>query len=284
MKIFKKIALVTFCLIMIISKANSQKTVEYKIVSDNPDNIPNNYIYWYYFDYQSGINGLGTSLNSWYHVSPKIIAEASLKFDYFGDSKALKKFPLKLSGGVAFTFKEKKKIKNVKVNVSSFKTKVAVEDEDGNFKGYVDAIGVNQIIVPGTYKFETSVHGGLEYQNGTIKSEKNGLGTFNSLGVYAGIVRESKVGVNTQIKDRIATSNQYIRMYADVMVFPVANTTITNEGKKSFIGFRAGAVGSFPGMKNFINFMTPKVEIGYHVYTGIYFQVGFGVDILRWGN
>lgn len=271
----------------------AQQEIEYEVIVDDPSQIPNNYIQLYYFDYQggllantgerhNGLSSLGISLNGWHNITPSIYGESYFKFSYYGDAKSnLKKFPLKFSLGGGYKFGSKEVEKQVKVNVSLFKTTVEVEDTDGDFLGYVDAIGVNQILVPGTYKLETSFHGGLEYQNGTY-DRNDGIGVFNSLGIYGGIVRESKVHIVTQLKDRKALSAQYMRFNFDLMFFPVAATSGVNSvGKISRLGFRLGAQGHLPGMRNFLNYMAPRVEMGYHVLNGTYFQIGLGFNLYR---
>lgn len=188
---------------------------------------------------------------------------------------------MKVDAGVFYRLGEKKKVKDVKVNVSTFKTKVDVETSSGRYLGTVDALGVNQILVDGTYKLQNSARGGLCYQSGTYDRQRDGIGTYNSVGVFAGFVRESKVHIDVALTDRMTKSAQYVRMYAVIVFFPVANSDISPLGEISRLGFRAGAQGSLPGMKNFLNAMAPKVEIGYHVLNGSYFQLGFGYNIYK---
>jgi hypothetical protein len=280
--------------ILILTTLNLSAQVGYRILDDNPDVVPSNYYYFYYFDYDgalladadarnSAVGGLGISAEAWQEITPKIGVNAYFKYNFYGDVTENSKFPIRLDAAVFYRLKEKKKVKEVKVNVSTFRAKVDVEDGQGRYVGTVDALGVNQITVDGTYKLQNSVRGGIAYQNGTYDRKLNGgIGTYNSAGIYAGFVRESKVHLDVALEDRKTTSAQYLRMYADVMFFPVASSDITPLGKVSRIGFRAGAIGSFPGMKNFLNAMAPKVEIGYHVLNGSYFQVGFGYNVVKY--
>lgn len=272
---------------------NLSAQVGYRLLVDSPEVVPNNYYYLYYFDFDGSMladqdvrnqsaSGLGVSIDVWQHVTDNMGVNSSVKYSYGGPTAELSKLPIKLDLGGFYRLNEKKKVKGVKVNVSTFKTKVDVEDSRGKYLGTVDALGVNQITVDGTYRLQNSVRGGIAYQNGTYdRGRQIGSGTYNSLGIYAGFVRESKVHVDVALKDRKTTSAQYVRMYADVMINPMAKTDVLPMGKISRLGFRAGALGSFPGMRNFMNAMTPKVEIGYHVLNGSYFQVGFGINVYK---
>ena len=271
---------------------SARAQVGYRILNDNPDAVPSNYVYLYYFDFEgsmlaqvdernSAVGALGSSVEAWHQITPSLGTNVFFKYGFSGDAKEVKKAPIRLDAAAFYRLGEKKKVKDVKVNVSTFKAKVDVEDGQGKYIGTVDALGVNQIIVDGTYKLQNSVRGGIAYQNGTYDRGLKGLGTYNSMSIYAGFVRESKVHVDVALEDRKTTSAQYLRMYADVMFSPVANSDVSPLGKVSRLGFRAGAVGSFPGMRNFMNAMAPKVEIGYHVLNGTYFQIGLGINVYK---
>ncbi|MGB0850247.1 MAG: hypothetical protein ACPGTP_03305 [Bacteroidia bacterium] len=274
--------------------ANLSAQVGYRLLVDSPEVVPTNYYYLYYFDYDgalladvdarnNAVGGLGISAEAWQEITPSIGVTSYFKYNYSGAVTESSKFPVRLDLGAFYRMGEKRKVKDVNVNVSTFKTKVDVEDNRGRYLGSVDALGVNQIMVDGTYKLQNSLRGGLTYQNGTYDRQLDGgIGTYNSLGVFAGFVRESKVHVDVALEDRKTTSAQYLRMYADVMFFPVANSDVSPLGKVSRLGFRTGAVGSFPGMRNFMNAMAPKVEVGYHVLNGSYFQVGFGYNVFKY--
>ena len=268
----------------------AQDKIEYRTVVDNPDLVPDNYLFLYYFDYEasllsdqderhSAVASLGASINGIYKVSDKLKADAYFKYAYFGDVKEVKKFPVKLDLGVSYLVSNKRKNKDVKVNVSSYTTTVEVKDDNGKTLGWTDAVGVNQIMVPGTYKLETGLRGGLSYQNGTYDRGSNGLGTYRTLAASIGIVRESKVHLVAELRDGHRISAQYLRMYFDLNFYPLASSSINTIGKVSRLGFKAGAQGSLPGMRNFMNYMTPKVEIGYHALNGSYFQIGLGLDL-----
>jgi len=271
----------------------AQDKIGYRLLSDNPDAVPTNYYYLYYFDFDgpmlakvdernNAAGGLGASINVWQELTPQLGITGNFKYNYAGAETEVSKFPIKMDASAFYRLKEEKKKKGVKVNVSTFKTKVDVETDRGVYLGTVDALGVNQIMVDGTYKYQNNVRCGVAYHTGTYDRQRNGgIGTFNAVGVYAGFVRESKVHIDVALEDRMTTSAQYIRMYADVMFYPVANSDVDPLGKVSRLGFRAGALGSFPGMKSFLNAMTPKVEFGYHVLNGTYFQVGFGFNAYK---
>jgi hypothetical protein len=283
----KQIALLAFILVAFTGQA--QQNIEYKVLSDNPDAISTNFLYLYYFDYQGGFlnspderhnatGSLGSSVDLWQEAGP-VIANANFKLGYSGDAAEFKRMHIRFDGGVAYPLGSRTAVKEAKVNVALFKTVVTVEDEHGGILGFADAVGVQQILVPATYKYNKYLRGGLAFQNGTYDRNRLGIGTYKSVGIYAGIARESRVHVVTQLLNRKALSSQYIRMYFDGFFYPVLSTDVDPEGKKSPFGFRAGMQGSFPGMNNFINWMTPKVEIGFHGYHGSYFTVGFGVDL-----
>jgi len=270
---------------------SAQQQIEYTILSDDPESVPNNFLYLYYFDYQGGllnnmeerhnsVASLGSSIDLWQPTGP-LVTTANLKLGYGGDAAEFTGMHLRLDGGIAYPLGSRQAIKPAKVNVALFKTVVTVEDEHGGFVGFANAVGVEQIQVPATYKFTRYLRTGLAFQNGTYDRTETLPGTYQSVGIYLGIARESRVHVVTQLLNRKALSSQYIRMYADAFLYPVLNTDLDPAGKKSRLGLRLGMQGSLPGMNNFLNWMAPKVELGFHGLHGTYFTVGFGVDLYR---
>ncbi len=272
-----------------ITFGQDDNSIEYRVVSDEPERIPDNFLFLYYFDYQGGllnnpderhnaVGSLGSSVDVWQHVGP-IVISGTFKLGYAGDASEAKKIHFKTDVGVSLPIGSRTKKKTAKVNVSLFTKIVSVEDEDGNFLGVAEVVGVNQILVPATYKYSRYARAGIDFQNGTYDRNLASIGTYNSLGIYAGFVRESRVNVVTQLLNREALSSQYIRMYVDGFFYPLLSTDVDPVGKKLPFGIRAGMQGSLPGMKNFINWMVPKVEIGFHGFHGTYFMVGFGVNL-----
>lgn len=272
--------LVLFILTVLLTNSiYTQETIPYKVVYDNPDDLANSYVYGYYFDYMSGnsTNSLGVSSNAWVALD-KINFEADLKLGLLGDAAQVRRFSTRMNLGAGFEISNRKKTKNVKVNVNSFYSKVDVETTDGKYLGQFDALTVQQIKVPGTYKLETTLQGGLLYRNGSVA--KSYQGNFREFGIYAGISRESKVNIVTDLFDKQAKSAQYMRLYADIVYYPVLSLSHTDpEFDKSRIGFRFGGLGHLPNTNNFINYMTPKVEVGYNPF-GFYMIVGLGFNII----
>ncbi len=257
----------------------AQESIPYKVIYDNPDDLANSYVYGYYFDYMTGnsTSSLGLSTNAWISFN-QLNLEADLKLGVLGDAAEVNRFSTRVNLGAGFEILNQKKEKQVKVNVNSFYTKVDVETSDGKYIGKFDALAVQQILVPGTYRLETTLQGGLLYRNGSIA--KSYQGNFRELGIYGGISHERKVNIITDLYDKQAKSAQYIRLYADIVFYPVFNISHEDpEFDKSRIGFRAGGLGHLPNMNNFINYMTPKVEVGYNP-VGFYMIVGLGFNIL----
>ncbi|MDG1331679.1 MAG: hypothetical protein P8P74_05075 [Crocinitomicaceae bacterium] len=266
-------------LLLLSSISFAQETIPYRVSYDNPDDLANNYIYGYYFDYMSGnsTSSLGISTNAWIAFN-KLNLEGDFKLGFLGDAAEVKRLSGRINIGAGVEIFNRKKVKNVKVNVKTFYTKVDVETSDGKYLGEFDALAVQQIKVPGTYKLETTLQGGAIYRNGSVA--KSYQGTFNELGIYAGIAQESKVNIITDLYHKQAKSAQYLRMYAHFVYYPVMNLSQPDtEFDKTRFGFRAGGLGHLPGMNNFINYMTPKVEVGYNPF-GFYFSVGLGMNIV----
>ena len=269
----------TILTLLITGHLICQESIPYKVIYDNPDDLSNSYIYGYYFDYMSGnsTNSLGISTNSWIALD-KINLEADLKLGLLGDAAEVNRFSTRINLGGGFEILNRKKEKKVKVNINSFYTKVDVETSDGKYLGKFDALAVQQIKVPGTYKLETTAQGGLMYRNGSIA--KSYQGSFREFGIYGGISHESKVNIITDLFDKQAKSAQYMRLYAHLVYYPLY--TISHEDDefdKGRLGFRFGGLGHLPNMHNFINYMTPKVEVGYNP-AGFYMIVGLGFNIV----
>lgn len=267
---------------------HAQNKIEYKVLEDNPDNVKENFLYLYYFDYENGFlnnpdkrhdatESMGSSVDWWQNFNG-FIANANLKIGYFGEASAFKALHLKVDGGTALKLGEKTAPKGVKMNVRKFTTVVAVEDNLGNAKGFARAIGMEQIEVNRTVKKSNYLRGGLAFQSGTYRRGSD-IGGYSSFGVYLGFVQESRVSVLAEILQRTGYSAQYMRMYCDAFFYPVLSTSVSNEGAKLPFGFRAGMQGSLPGMNNFFNWMLPKIEFGFHGLHGTYFQIGLGVDL-----
>ncbi|MFK8037136.1 MAG: hypothetical protein AB8B74_02515 [Crocinitomicaceae bacterium] len=272
----KRFALILMSIITL--QAIAQESIPYKVSYDNPDDLGNNYIYGYYFDYMTGnsTSSLGVSTNTWIALN-KINLEADLKLGFLGDAAAVKRLSTRINVGAGFEISNKKKVKDVKVNVNTFYTKVDVETADGKYVGRFDALAVQQIKVPGTYKLETTLQGGLLYRNGSV--DKSYEGRFRELGIYGGVTYESKVNITTDLFDKQSKSAQYLRMYADLVYYPVFTLTNSDpELDNSRIGFRVGGLGHLPNMNNFINYMAPKIEAGLNP-VGFYFIVGLGFNI-----
>lgn len=272
--------------------AKSQKTIPYKILVDSPEVVPNNYAYLYYFDYigrmsdaekrHRAVRGLGASINTFYHLTRDEAVEFSFHLNYSDLRSSVKKYPVKIDASLNHVVGEKKRDKAVRINVRAFKTVVEVEDQYGNFRGFRNAVAVEQIEVPGTEGITRYARGGLLYQNGSYERKRpKEFGTYNSGAVFLGFAQESRINVTVQLLNRTSTSAQYMRTYFDLMYFPLASTTVDNPGKKSPIGFRVGGLGHFPGMKNFMNMMAPKVEIGLNAIDGWYWQVGLGFNVYK---
>jgi len=78
---------ILFNTLLIFSALNSMaQTVEYEIVTDNPDVLPSSYLYGYYFDYEgslladvdarnSAVGSLGISLDFSHALTPKILIQ-----------------------------------------------------------------------------------------------------------------------------------------------------------------------------------------------------------------
>lgn len=270
---------IIYCLLLCSFGVFAQETIPYSVTFDDPDQLGNSYIYGYYFDYMSGnsTSSAGISTNAWIAMN-KLNFEGDFKLGFYGDAAEVNRLSGRINLGAGLEIANKKKEGSVKVNVRAFKTKIDVETSDGVYLGKFDAIGVQQIKVPGTYKYETTLQAGAIYRNGSVA--KSYQGTFRELGIYAGIARESKVNILTELYDREAVSAQYIRMYAHAVFYPVMSLDVPDdEFDKSRFGFRAGALGHLPGMNNFINYMTPKVEVGYNPF-GFYFALGLGMNIV----
>lgn len=259
---------------------------------DSPGMVKNNFIYLHYFDYigrmsnaekrHRAVRGLGASVNAFYHLTEKEAVEVGLHINHADLRSSVKKYPVKAELSFNSRFAQKERTKDVRINVRAFKTVVGVTDLYGNFRGYHDAVGVDQISVVGTEGLTRYMRAGLLYQNGSYETVKpKEYGTYNTGAVYVGFVQESRIHVDVELLGRVATSAQYMRTYFDFMFFPVATTTVDNPGKRSPIGFRVGGLGHFPKMKNFMNYMAPKVEIGMNALDGWYWQVGLGFNVMN---
>ncbi len=279
-------------LLALTFSVNAQNKIEYKIVSDSPEIVPNNFVYLHYFDYigrasnaekrHRGVRGLGASINAFHHITNSEAIELSLHLNHSDLRSEVMRFPVKIETSFHTQIKTKKRQKPVRINVRSFKTVVEVNDQYGNFRGFRDAIGVEQIEVMGTEGITRYARGGLLFQNGSyLRKNPTESGTYASGALFLGISQESRISVTAQLLNRQSTSAQYMRTYVDLMVFPVATTSVDNVGKKSILGFRIGGMGHFPGMKNFMNLMAPKVELGMNAMDGWYWQVGLGFNIYK---
>ena len=122
----------------ILFSSVSAQQVGYRLLNDNPDVVPTNYYYLYYFDYQGALladvdernnaaDALGASVDVWQELSPSLGITGNFKYTYGGAAAEVASFPVKIDAGVFYRLGEKKKVKDVKVNVSTFKTKVDVE-------------------------------------------------------------------------------------------------------------------------------------------------------------
>jgi len=266
----------------------SYSQVSYRLIEDEPSNIKDNYLYLYYFDFQGGLlskknnaqGSGGVSLDATVKLASKLYAEGFFKVSFFGEDKAFNKLPMKFSGGVSIPIKSTIKEGDVDVVHSEYITKVTVVDQNDIYQGKVDGIVQKVMKIPGHYKHTHYLHGGVYYQGGTFDTGLTGAGKYTSAGIYAGYVKEKRANLIIQLEDETyRRSSQYFKYYADVTVLPIAKTSFTYTGPKSVIGFRFGMQASMPGMKHYLNYIAPKVELGYDTFNGMYFQIGIGVDL-----
>lgn len=273
-------------------KTFAQQKIEYKILVDSPGVVPSNFVYLYYFDYfgrmsnaekrHRAVRGLGASINAFHHITKDEAVEFSFHMNHSDLRSSARKYPIKTDAAFNHVIGRKSRSKGVRINIRAFKTVVEVNDQYGNFRGFHDAIGVEQIEVPGTEGLTRYARAGLLYQNGSYDRQKpKELGTYHTGAVFVGFAQESRINVDVQLLNRTSRSAQYMRTYFDLMYFPLATTTADNKGKKSALGFRIGGLGHFPGMKNFMNYMAPKVEIGINALDGWYWQVGLGFNVYK---
>jgi hypothetical protein len=216
------------------------------------------------------------------HLSEASAIELGFRLNYSDLRSEYIQYPVKIETAFHNRFASKERQKPVRINVRAFKTVVEEVDVYGNFRGFRDAIGVEQIEVMGTEGITRYARGGLLFQNGSyLRNAPKESGSYTTGAFFVGFAQESRISVTAQLLNRTSTSAQYMRTYFDLMVFPVATTSVENVGKRSIVGFRVGGLGHFPGMKNFMNAMAPKVEIGMNALDGWYWQVGLGFNVYK---
>lgn len=275
-------------------KANAQENVPYQIRINDPSIVPNSYIDLVYFDYEGtmsnpdkwnqNVGGLGSTVQAEIKPMDKIGIQGKLSIYWYGDKSEVVKLPIHLEGGAVMALGSKIKNQDIKIPLRYFKTKVEVTDNQGRWIGRTDGIGMNYIEVEAKKEFKTWARAGLLFRRATYRPNINRssqLGAQTVAGIYAGFELCRKAHVVAQIENREAVSAEYIKFYGDLMFFPIAAHSTADRGKYTPLGFRLGMTGKAPGMRHFLNYMAPKVEIGMWPLDGFYWSVGLGINLYK---
>ncbi|MCB9235872.1 MAG: hypothetical protein H6581_29760 [Bacteroidia bacterium] len=285
---------ILFLLLSLPARLTAQESVPYRILLNDPTRVPTTYVDLLYFDYEGsmsnqlkwhkGVPGLGATAQFELKPLDKMGFEGKATLFYTGKKTQFVKLPFHLEGGGVISLKSKIKEQPIKVPLKTFKTKADVVTDDGQWLGTVDAIGYNYIEVMAKKEFRTWARAGLMFRRSTYRPMNDGnytLGAQTVGGVYLGVEVTRRAHVVTELSDKVALSAEYMKMYADIMVYPLATVSTPQRNNRTPIGFRIGATGKLPGMKNVLNYMFPKVEFGLYPLDGFYWSVGLGINLYK---
>lgn len=272
----------------------AQELVPYRILVNDPQLVPTTYIDVVYFDvegsmanqlkWHKGVPGVGSSAQAEFKPLDRMGIQGKVCVYWAGKKRQTMKLPFHIEGGAALSLSSKIKVQKIKVPIKSFKTRVDVVDTDGNWLGRADAIQMNYIEVMADKEFRTWGRAGLMFRRSSYSPHIDAnlqLGAQTVAGIYAGVEVTRRAHVVTQLADKSTVSAEYFKTYVDLMAFPLATFSTPDRGKRVPIGFRFGATGKLPGMRNFMNYCFPKVEFGLWPLDGPYWSVGLGINLYK---
>lgn len=297
-KAMKNIILLSICIALVsfgsIQAQKEGESIPYKILVNDPTIVPTNYVDLYYFDYEAAMvnqlnwqkkfDGLGSTVMAEIGVANAVGVQARASVYYLGERTEQMKLPFHVEAGGYFKVKEMVKKQKIKVPLRTFKTRVRIEDRDGNYLGSGKALAYNFIEVMANKQFDVRGRAGAMFRRQTYAPVVEGtsyMGSQSVMGIYIGGEVTRRAHVETQVFDSVITSAEYFKSYADVVIFPVATVSTPAQNRRRLIGFRFGATGKLPGMKNIMNWMFPKVEFGKLPLDGWYWNVGFGMNLYK---
>lgn len=280
-----KTTIIFYVLFLITSIGNAQR-VEYKIVKNDPELVPEKYINIELLggDFSADFNdgGVYVGANGFWKLTDKFKGEGLLRLNVL--NLAGSGFGFQTEAGVFMSLINKNKNKDVPVILST--TLYAGETEDG--RHYDETKFVN---VDGTYKDQYGARGGLYLKkSGFVIEENSSVDTdtnYTLFGAYLGFEKISQAFVEALVNGRSRYGQGRTRMYVDVLLLPVKS--IANDAfedvadEESSIGWRAG----FQWQKKPVegeSWFKPvySAELGSRPFGGFYLNMSIGITLLNY--